>query len=534
MLKMRIAILGFIGLMILTMILHTDQAQQISTEEPDSTADVTEEAAIEEATEAVTEEPTEETAATLALDDLEDCPTLVQEALDITKTTCDTLASNEVCYGHSTLDAASRPGFTDFKFDEPGDIEQVIEMQSLSLSPMNIAQQEWGVILMRVRTSLEEQVDQNNQIQSTAELETDSMSADPVTFVVFGDTELTAPTTVLEGRAAGNINLRALPTTSSEIVSILAEGDPVTLNGRTIDSDWLRARIITESGGVSFGWVSAELVELDTEADVTTLDEIEDTELTDESPFNYGPMQAFYFRSGGSDAPCEAAPNSGMLIQTPEGLATVTLWIDEVIIELSGTTYVRTGEDGKLTLNAIDGSVSVTAAGDTRTAVAGAQVSVPLTEDLTVADIPDEPQPIDIDNLQGLPVDLLDDPVSIPAPLALPAGAPAPGRWSFQWGVTEQTCPSGRVIAFEASGMPQVLTVSADGASVGYGNNVYNRIAEGVYQNTYADIEGNLYQDTLTVSGLDRIQGESVIDIVSETTPCTLSVPFSLTLFSAS
>lgn len=526
--KIRLAILWTIRLIVVTMTLQIAWAQQTPTDEPqsDGTTVVTDEAATSEVE--MTEEAIDEATTPDPRDDLEDCPTLVQEALDITKTTCDTLANNEVCYGHSTLDAASRPGFPDFKFDEPGDIEQVIEMQSLSLSPMNVAQQEWGVILMRVRTSLEEAA----ETQPTEEPDGETASTDPVTFVVFGDTELTAPTTILEGQATENVNLRALPTTDSDLVAVIAAGDAVILNGRTPDNDWLRARVITEAGGVDFGWLSATLVEFDSDEDVSTLDEITDAQPTDETPFNYGPMQAFYFRSGSSDAPCEAAPNSGMLIQTPEGLATVTLWIDEVVIELSGTTYVQTGEDGKLTLNAIDGSISVTANGDTRTAISGAQVSVPLNDDLTVAAIPDDPQPIDIDNLQALPVDLLEAPVSIPDPLVLPAGAPAPGRWSFQWGVTEQTCPSGRVIGFEASGVPSSMTV--DATSIGYGNNVYTQIAEGVYQNTYADVEGNLYQDTLTVTALDRIQGQSVIDIVSETTPCTLTVPFSLTLFSAS
>jgi hypothetical protein len=529
--KMRLTVFWIVGLIAITMALQTTTAQQTPTHEPDGTADGTAEATAEMTDEG---EAAEAVDAPSSIEEEEDCPTLVQEALDITRTTCDILASNEVCYGHSTLDAASRPGFTDFKFDEPGDIEQVIEMQSLSLSPMNLARQEWGVILMRVRTSLEQAAaaETDSTSQSTDEPESASPSDDPVTFVVFGDTELTAPTSVLEGRVTGNVNLRALPNASSERIAILAEGDPVVLNGRTATGDWLRARVIAEEGGVSFGWITADLIDFDTDADVTTLDEIADAELTNESPFNYGPMQAFYFRSGSADAPCEAAPNSGMLIQTPEGLATVTLWIDEVIIELSGTTYVQTDEQGKLTLNAIDGSVSVTAAGDTRTAVSGVQVSVPLNNDLTVAGIPDAPQPIDLDNLQALPVELLDNPVTIPDALELPAGAPAPGRWAFQWGITEATCPSGRVIGFEASGVPQVLTV--DTVSIGYGNNVYTQIAEGVYQNTYADVEGNLYQDTLTVNGLDRIQGESVIDIVSETTPCTLTVPFSLTLFSAS
>ena len=48
----------------------------------------------------------------------------------------------------------------------------------------------------------------------------------------------------------------------------------------------------------------------------------------------YNPMQAFYFQSG-VDAMCPAAPDSGMLIQTPEGVGEVTFLINEVDISLA-------------------------------------------------------------------------------------------------------------------------------------------------------------------------------------------------------
>lgn len=530
--------LRLLGLLTFSLMLMVTLSVQAQTEAPDTTPEtaVTEEMMTEEAFEG-TMTPT--TAPTLSPQEIEDCPVLVQEALDVTKTTCDSLANNEVCYGHSTLEAASRPGFADFKFDEPGDIEEVIEMQSLSLSPMDLTNQEWGVILMRVRTTLAQQSSTTEtqgapQTAPDASSDSDLTPQAPVTFVVFGDTKLTAPTTIIEGRLNGNARMRALPSTSSEIVTVLEAGADLVLNGRTPASDWIRVRIINEAGGVNYGWIAADLVEVEPEIDLDTLDEIVDAQVTSESPLNYGPMQAFYFQSGATDAPCEAAPNSGMLIQTPEGQATVTLWIDEVVIELNGTTYVQTGDNGDLTLSSLDGIVSVTANGSTRTAVPGVQVTVPLTADLTAAGVPNDPQPIDPDNLQALPVDLLDTPVTIPDALTVPAGAPAPGRWSFRWDVTEATCPGGRVVGFEASGVPSALNLSGDGTTVEYGNNAYQRVAEGVYQNEYTDPEGNTHRDTLNVLALDRIQGESVIEVFAQTPECTLTIPFTLTLVAGS
>jgi hypothetical protein len=220
-----------------------------------------------------------------------------------------------------------------------------------------------------------------------------------------------------------------------------------------------------------------------------------------------------------------------MLIQTPEGEASVTLLIDEVIIELDATAYLQAQPNGELTVYALEGQARVTAMGETRTAVAGQQISVALDEDLNASEAPSEAEAYDLDDLQGLPTTLLPTQVDIAEPLELGAGVPTPGNWLFAWGVTEMACPDGTVFPFETVGIPSTIQVADGGATILWGGGAYSRSAEGVYTRAYIDSNSNLIQDTLVVNGRDRISGESVIDVA--TTICTLTVPFSLQLVSA-
>lgn len=373
---------------------------------------------------------------------------------------------------------------------------------------MDTALQQWGVILMQVESAVQSSGDNG------------------VTFVVFGNTDLTAPAALFEVEVTQNANLRREPETTSEVLGVVTPGETVMVNGRTADNAWLRARFTTAEGGVQIGWLAARLVS--TTEDLETLDAIEPEELDSTSPLQYGPMQAFYFQSGIDDAPCAAAPNSGMMIQTPEGQATVTLWIDEVIIELDGTAFIQADAGGDLTVTTLDGSASVTANGETRTAIAGTQIDVPLGDDLTASGVPNDPVPLDPDNVQSLPTELLENPVDIPDPLLVVEGAPASGSWLFSWSLTEATCPDGSVWTFENGGIPSGLSVAGGGAVIGWSGRSYNQQSTGVYSQAYVGADGNLYQETLTVQGLDRISGEAVIDLA--VTACTLTVPFTLQL----
>lgn len=436
--------------------------------------------------------------------DDEGCSLLVRSAIDLTERSCEMVGSNQVCYGHSTLQAASRPGIRSFNFEQPGDIEDVITMQSLSLSAMDAARQIWGVVLMNVQARMEtnEQVD--------------------VTFIVFGDTALESRVTLVEVITLEDVRLRSGPSTSTQSLDVVLRGETVIANGRTEDGEWLRVRLpgrIFENG-----WMFAALVE-PVDGELESLDVV-DAE-SDDSLVRYGPMQAFYFESGRDDSPCPQAPSSGMLIQTPEGEASVTLLIDEVIIELDATVYLQAEPNGELTVNVLEGQARVTAQGETVTAVAGTRVSVALDEDLAAADVPSEPEAYDLDDLRALPTTLLPRTVEVAPPLTLDAGTPAPGNWRFAWGVSELTCPDGTVFRFESSGTPSGLQVVGSGEALVWGGGTFNRTAAGVYTRAYIDDNSNLIQDTLRVQGFDRISGESVVDVA--TTVCTLNVPFTLT-----
>jgi len=156
------------------------------------------------------------------------CPEIAQAALDATGEFCGSTERNEACYGNVSLEASPQSGVDDFTFSAPGDIVPVSDIESLTLSSRIEEAGEWGVALLQLQATLP-----------------DSMPGQNVTFVLFGDVEMT----------------------------------------NAVQSD---------------------------------------------DPLN--PMQAFYFNSGIGDAPCAEAPDSGILVQTPEGEAQIEFSVNNVQI----------------------------------------------------------------------------------------------------------------------------------------------------------------------------------------------------------
>jgi hypothetical protein len=432
------------------------------------------------------------------------CPQLVRQALELTRQNCEVIGRNQVCYGHLVLSASAQPGRDDFKFDVPGDIEDIIAMRSLSLSAMDVLQQVWGVILMQVQAGLELDAQQN------------------VTMVVFGDTQIETASLLLEGRIRENANARAAPDAAASPVAILEADARVTVNGRSGDSAWVRVQV--NPATLESAWIRADLVEIAGESDAL---QVIDPQAVS-TAINFGPMQAFYFQSGRDDAPCEEAPNSGLLIQTPEGAAEVTLWIDEVIIQLdtNASAFVQADANGSLDVNLLEGTARVVAAGETRRALPGTRVRVALDEMLRAISPPSELQAYDAQTVAAVPVELLERPITIAEPLAITPGTPASGSWLFAWGVDSLTCPDGTIVPFRSSGVPGQLLVNQDGSILNWGGD-FGRIGDGVYARSYIDAEGNLYQDTLNVVAVDAISGTSQIEFSERV--CSLTVPFTLT-----
>jgi hypothetical protein len=310
-----------------------------------------------------------------------DSASIVQTALDLTDQQCVGLSRNEACYGHARLFANPRPNANPFVFEAAGDVEGLAKIQSLRLSGLDLEAGTWGVALMRLRANLTADTREN------------------VTLVAFGDVELdnaVLPPTEVE--AAVNtreyINVRLAPTVQAGPAGALAPNQAVTAVERLADTSWVRV-LLPDTDAT--GWVRSDLL--------TTQADFEQLNVTARDALYHQPMQAFYFRSGQDRF--TAVPESGLLIQTPEGVGEVQLLINEVNIQLGSTVYFRALPGGDMVVSTLEGHADVRANNVMFTAYAGTEVHVPLTADLQPAGPPRPPQPYDAASLEMLPLRLL-------------------------------------------------------------------------------------------------------------------------------
>ncbi|NLF74671.1 MAG: hypothetical protein GX573_03175, partial [Chloroflexi bacterium] len=84
------------------------------------------------------------------------CQQIVFQALELSSQLCEDTGRNQACYGHVQVEAQPQPGISDLLFQEAGDIVDVVNLQSLRLSPMDLEEEAWGVALMRLQANLSE------------------------------------------------------------------------------------------------------------------------------------------------------------------------------------------------------------------------------------------------------------------------------------------------------------------------------------------------------------------------------------------
>ena len=449
------------------------------------------------------------------------CPELVTMALEQTETECEDTGLNEACYGNSSMDAQPRPGIPEFTFSQPGHKIDLIDIESLRLSTMDVAIDQWGVTMLYVEGRQADRASDDDGVE---------LGEDAVQYVLFGDVEIGESTTFLGVTALEALAIRSRPTTDSDPLAELADGVSIVANGRLEDSTWVRVRLPGDNSNI--GWIKAEFVVPDGDGDLEELAAIPFEVANTEEPgerATYGPMQIFSFQSGQDDAPCAEAPNSGILIQTPEGAASISIWMDEVVITMDATAFVQVEPGGDMTISILEGSAQVEADGVSRTIIPGTQVTVPIDDNLVAVGQPSAPEAFVMENLDNVPVGLLDEVVTIPQPVNIQPGVPFEGNWLFSWGVQSRTCPDGTEIPFSSIGTTGTITAQEGG--VFWHGVLYTQTTQGVYTATYADDNGNLHRDTLQVQAGDRISGEKVIELVNPV--CTLNVPFSVQLISS-
>ncbi|MBC7813548.1 MAG: SH3 domain-containing protein [Burkholderiales bacterium] len=137
--------------------------------------------------------------------------------------------------------------------------------------------------------------------------------------------------------------------------------------------------------------------------------------LTLDSAASYGPMQAFYFRTGIGDAPCAEAPDSGILVQAPGGAGVVNLRVNEVEIQLASSVYLQAQPNNDMIISVIEGHARATAFGVSVVAPAGTRIRVPMNGRPAASGPPVGPE--SYGDLGPLPVDNLAEPIEIAEPL---------------------------------------------------------------------------------------------------------------------
>lgn len=331
------------------------------------------------------------------------CPAIVQQALESTTQVCEGLVRNQVCYGHVVLGATLRTNSDDFTFIQPGDVVNVDNVQSLRLFPLQTTSATWGVALMNLQASLP-----------------DTLPGQNVAFVLFGDVTLdnavpsNSEPIAVQVTALASAVVRAGPSESESIVESPPPGQALSANGVTQDSAWIR--IVLPDG--STGWISAQVVT----GDMSTLGVVEPESIEAGA---LHPMQAFYFQTGIGDAPCAGAPDSGILIQTPQGVGQVEFTANDVTIQLGSTAYFQAQPGQNMTVSVLDGQAQVESLGTAVSVPAGSSVQIPLDDERHAVGAPGSPTPFDAASLQYLPLDLLPEAI---------------GSQQETWGVGQTVC----------------------------------------------------------------------------------------------
>ncbi|MFW5691804.1 MAG: hypothetical protein ACOCX3_00480 [Chloroflexota bacterium] len=231
------------------------------------------------------------------------CPAIVEAALDAVDTFCTGVGRNQVCYGNVAVEADPQPDAQAFQFEHVGDVEDVGQLLSLRLQPMDEQAGTWGVALMKLQANLP-----------------DTSPGQNVTFLMFGDVSIT---------------------------SAVAPGD------------------------------------------------------------GQRPMQAFYLQTGIGDAACEEAPESGLLVQTPDGVEEVNFTINGVEVAVGSTVLFQSAPDNQMIVSTVEGSATLRYEGRLFPVIAGTRLRWALDADLVPHGLPQPPEAYEAERLRQLPLRVL-------------------------------------------------------------------------------------------------------------------------------
>jgi hypothetical protein len=345
------------------------------------------------------------------------CPAQAAAAFNATRLICENLQDGQACLGNGIVETTAR--VEGAALAQPADRRALTDFSSLRLRTLDTENGLLTVLAARPRM-----LTTNNQLVN-------------VLLIAFGDVTLTDDADVVQevaGQRTGRViadfglNIRRRPDGGADVLWQLRPGETVTVTGRLADRSWVR--VIIPNGFGTPGWVYAPY--LDVAGGIETVAVVDvntpaPTPVPQQTP-EFTNMQALLVSSRDVDPACADAPNSGLLLQTPDGVAArVRTRINKVIVEFNGTLFIRSQPNGSFSAIVLEGEARFIAGGFRSETVAGQEVVVSVDGQLqaTSAPVPDTYDPALVRNL---PAALLGRPVVLPvveAPTVSEAAAPS-------------------------------------------------------------------------------------------------------------
>ncbi len=223
------------------------------------------------------------------------CPALVNDALNQLETRCEGTNRNFACYGNNNVLAQFTRDVAPEFFTQPGEIAQLIELENIETQPLDLENNTWGVALMNVQANLP-----------------NTLPGQSVVMLLFGDTyveddvdpsEAFNSETEILVQTDRDIPLRVDPDAGSEIVGNLSEGTEVPADAMA-PNGWVRVAFNDQ-----FGWIPPQVIAMP--RGLNLLPTVTGDTLT--------PMQSFFFSTGIGSASCEETPDT-LVVQGPEEL----------------------------------------------------------------------------------------------------------------------------------------------------------------------------------------------------------------------
>ncbi len=148
------------------------------------------------------------------------CAALVGEAEARVNAQCDSLGRNQACYGNQTVTVDFQPG-SKLVFNQSGDTVDLLEVQRVSTAPLDLANSDWGIAVLKAQADLPQ-----------------SLPGQNVTFILFGDTTVDNPTpdlhSVIVSTRIGGFDCSNAPDSAVLIQSPTGQQVTMNLNGADV------------------------------------------------------------------------------------------------------------------------------------------------------------------------------------------------------------------------------------------------------------------------------------------------------------